>query len=72
MGIIELRVKLMREMDTYARENFDENLFYDVWLADGVPDEAGDEMLTEIATIESCWLNIIDAFRRCCEAEGIL
>lgn len=72
MDITKARVKLMREMDTYARENFSEDIFYDLWLLDGVPDGADDDTLFEIASIESCWINICNAFGECCKKEGII
>ena len=72
MSIIELRVKLLKEMDAYAREHFSEDTFYEYWLADGVPDAADDITLSEIASIENCWLNCINAFAICCKAEGII
>ena len=62
MSITELRAKIMREMDNYIRDNVgDEDLFM-YWLQEGVPDEADDEMLLELAEIESCWMNVINAF----------
>ena len=72
MTITELRAKLMREMDTYIRENVgDEDLFM-YWLQEGVPDEADDEMLLELAEIESCWMNIINAFAYLCKQIRII
>lgn len=71
-NIIEARIKIMREMDIYARENFEEDTFYGIWLVDGVPDESDDDTLFEIASIEICWKNIVEAFGRCCKVEGII
>ncbi len=62
MSITELRAKIMREMDNYIRANVDDEDLFMYWLQDGVPDEADDEMLLELAEIESCWMNIINAF----------
>lgn len=62
MSITELRAKIMREMDNYIRENVDDEDLFMYWLQEGVPDEADDAMLLELAEIESCWMNVINAF----------
>lgn len=62
MSITELRAKIMREMDNYMRANVDDEDLFMYWLESGVPDEADDEMLLELAEIESCWMNVISAF----------
>ena len=72
MTITELRAKLMREMDNYIRENVDDEDLFMYWLQDGVPDEADDGMLLEIATIENCWLNVINAFVYISREMGII
>lgn len=72
MSITELRAKLMREMDTYIRENVDDEDLFMYWLQDGVPDEADDEMLLELAEIESCWMNVINAFAFISKQIGII
>ena len=66
------RVRMLKEMDTYARENFSEENFYNIWLADGVPDGADDDMYLFLATVDNCWMNCINAFRQCCINEGII
>ena len=72
MSIIQFRAKLMREMDNYVRENIqDEDLFM-YWLQDGVPDASDDEDLLEYAAIESCWMNIINAFAYLCRETGMI
>lgn len=71
-SITELRIKILKEMDTYARENFDEDLFYDVWLANGVPDECDEETYRYIAETAVCWLDCIEAFSYCCKQMGII
>ena len=72
MTITELRAKLMREMDNYIRDNVDDEDLFMYWLQDGVPDEADDAMLFELAEIESCWMNIINAFAYLCKQIGII
>lgn len=72
MTITELRVKLMRDMDNYVRENVEDEDLFTYWLQIGVPDEADDEMLLQFAEIESCWMNIINAFAYICREIGII
>lgn len=68
----ELRMKILQEMDKYARENFeDEDNFLD-WLSDGVPDAADDDIIEFIAQDDECWLRVVNCFNRCCKYEGII
>lgn len=68
----KIRTKILREMDTYARENFeDEDNFLD-WLMDGVPDAADDDIIAFIAQNDECWLRVIKCFYKCCKFEGII
>jgi hypothetical protein len=38
---------------------------------DGVPDGADDEMLLDLAQIDSCWLNVVNAFGKMLKELGI-
>ena len=68
----KIRAKILREMDAYARENFeDEDNFLD-WLMDGIPDAADDDIIAFIAQSDECWLRVINCFNKCCKFEGII
>lgn len=70
--ITKIRAKILREMDAYARENFeDEDNFLD-WLMDGIPDAADDDIITFIAQNEESWLRVVNCFNKCCKFEGII
>lgn len=66
--IVILRVDFLKQFDAYVRNEIGDENIMDYWLERGVPDEADDEMLTEIAMDEEQWLDIIKAFRNCCMA----
>lgn len=70
--IIEIRKNLLRQMDTFIRENISEDVVIDVWFACGLEDGWDDEILTEYASIDGLWNDCINACRECCEIEGIL
>lgn len=72
MDIIKARIEIMKQMDNYIYNVLNDENILDIWLMDGVPDGADDEMLKEFACIENCWLNIIDCFRRCLIMAGVL
>ena len=66
--VVILRVDFLKQFDAYVRNEIGDEDIMDYWLERGVPDEADDEMLTEIAMDDGQWLDIIDAFRICCRA----
>lgn len=72
MSTIELRVKIMKEMDTYIREKVGDDDITEVWLMNGVPDGADDDTLFEIAEIEDCWLDIVNCFNWCITTAGVI
>ena len=63
------------EMDTFLRNNVqdEENFIY--WLAVGVPDGAVDnndmDVLTYMAQDEECMMDCIKAFNKICSWEGL-
>ena len=67
-----IRVKILREMDDYARDNFqdDENFMY--WLILGVPDAADNDILEFIAKNEENWIGVVKCFADCCKSEGLI
>lgn len=70
--IIKTRKNLLKQMDTFIRENIDEDIVIDIWLAYGLEDEWDEEILTEYASNDGLWNDCVNACRRCCEIEGIL
>lgn len=70
--IIAIRKNLLRQMDTFIRENISEDVVIDVWFACGLEDGWNDAILTEYASIDGLWNDCINACRECCEIEGIL
>ena len=70
--MIRIRKNLLRQMDTFIRENISEDVVIDVWLACGLEDGWDEEILTEYASTDELWNDCINAFRKCCEIEGII
>ena len=70
--MIRIRKNLLRQMDTFIRENISENVVIDVWLVCGLEDGWDDDILTEYASDEDLWLSCVNAFKACCERENIL
>ena len=70
--MIRIRKNLLRQMDAFIRENISEDVVIDIWLACGLEDGWDEEILTEYASTDDLWNDCINAFRKCCEIEGIL
>ena len=70
--MIRIRKNLLRQMDTFIRENISEDVVIDVWLACGLEDGWDDDILTEYASDEDLWRSCVNAFKACCERENIL
>ena len=70
--MIRVRKNLLKQMDTFIRENIDEDVVIDVWLACGLEDGWDDDILTKYANDDDSWNDCIKIFRKCCEVEGIL
>ena len=69
--ITKMRAVLLRQMDDFVREHCDDEDLFMYWLMDGVPDGADDEMLLDLAQIDSCWLNVVNAFGKMLNELGI-
>lgn len=63
--LVECRVSILRDMDNYIRENVEDENDFDNWLAYGVPDEASDDILRDIASDDKCWISVIECFAEC-------
>ena len=70
--MIRIRKNLLKQMDTFIRENISEDVVIDVWLACGIEDVWNAEVLREYASTDGLWNDCINACRKCCEIEGIL
>lgn len=57
-----LRANLLGGMDAYVRETVDDEAFLMDWLAEGVPDEANENDLMEIAEDEEDFNRITRVF----------
>lgn len=70
--MIKIRKHLLRQMDTFIRENISEDIVIDVWLACGLEDGWDEDILTEYATNDNLWNDCVNTCIKCCKLEGIL
>lgn len=69
--LILMRVDFLKQFTKYIETIGDEDII-DYWLTNGVPDEADDDMLNEIASDDDIWtLNVI-LFSKCCKMAGVM
>lgn len=68
--IIKHRIEFLKQFDDYVRNVIgDDEIFYDIWLAEGVPDGYNEVDLKEIAEDDELWLDCVECFKKCCELE---
>lgn len=61
----ERRAELGKKMDNYLRENIqDEENFYDIWAAMGIPDGATEEDYEDLKDDDEFWTDCLEAFMR--------
>jgi hypothetical protein len=60
---IDERIKNLKLMDSIARKTDDEELFYDYWLALGVPDCATEDDYEDIAKDDEMYNDIVNVFK---------
>ena len=70
--MIRIRKNLLKQMDTFLRENVSEDVVIDVWLSCGLEDGWDEEILIEYASTEGLWHDCVNACKKCCEIEGVL
>lgn len=70
--MIRIRKNLLKQMDEYLRSNVDESVVEYIWLAVGLEDGWDENILTEYAEDDELWLDCVNAFKACCEREGII
>ena len=62
----ERRVELLKKMHNYIIDMGDD-LVYDIWIRDGVPDEPDDEIFEFIASDDDEWREICELFGKLVE-----
>lgn len=70
--MIRIRMYLLRQMDTFIRENIREDVVIDLWFAYGLEDGWDEDILVEYASDDKLWNDCINVFCKCCKIEGIL
>ena len=70
--MIRTRKNLLKQMDTFIKENIDEDVVIDVWFACGLEDGWDEEILTEYTSDKESWDGCVNTFIECCKIEGIL
>lgn len=59
------RPKLGKKMDDYLRSNIeDEEIFWSVWAAMGIPDGASKEDYEDLKDSDEFWTDCLEAFMR--------
>lgn len=58
---IERKIELLKDMHNYIIEMGDD-LVYDIWIRDGVPDEPDDEIFEFIASDDNEWREVCELF----------
>ena len=69
--LILMRVDFLKQFIKYIKTIGNEDII-DYWLMYGVPDEADDDMLNEIASDEDSWLLIVRTFSEYCKMAGVM
>ena len=60
------RPKLGKKMDDYLRSNIeDEEIFWSVWAAMGMPDGASKEDYENLKDSDEFWTDCLETFMRC-------
>ena len=62
--VINSRIAVLKAMDNAIRNMNDEEVF-DLWLSEGVPDEASEEDYESIAEVHSDYIYVVNIFRAC-------
>ena len=63
--MVRTRMELLVQMDSYARDNFDEDIVIDVWLATGLEDGWDDNILRDYAEDDDLWTDCCKTFNIC-------
>ena len=68
--IIELRVKILKEMNEYIFNKIGDEDIIDYWLLYGMPDDSEDDDFLMVAEGEESWVNIVKTFDKCLKMNG--
>lgn len=63
--IIELRVKILKEMNEYVFDVIGDEDIIDYWLLFGMPDDSEDDDYRMVAEDEEGWISVVKAFAGC-------
>ena len=63
--IIELRVKILKEMNEYVFNKIGDEDIIDYWLLYGMPDDSEDDDFLMVAEDEESWVNVVKTFDKC-------
>lgn len=63
---IERKIELLKDMHNYILDMGDD-LVYDIWIRDGVPDEPDDEIFEFIASDDNEWCEVCALFGKLVE-----
>lgn len=61
MNITALRIGFLKDMHNYILDMGDD-LVYDIWIRDGVPDEPDEEIFEFIASNDDDWREVCELF----------
>ena len=65
MSDLELKIKILKEMNNHIIEEIGDDEITDYWLTYGVPDEASEDDYQFIAENWDCWSDTLKTFTRC-------
>lgn len=68
--IIELRVKILKEMNEYIFNKIGDEDIIDYWLMYGMPDDSEDDDFLMVAEDEEGWVNVVKTFEHCLKMNG--
>lgn len=68
--IIELRVKILKEMNEYIFNKIGDEDIIDYWLLYGMPDDSEDDDFLMVAEDEESWVNVVKTFDKCLKMNG--
>ena len=68
--IIELRVKILKEMNKYIFNEIGDEDIIDHWLLFGMPDDSEDDDFLMVAEDEESWNSVVETFANCLKMNG--
>lgn len=60
--MVKTKITLLKQMDSYIRNNIGDEEAFDQWFTYGVPDEATDDDYRAIAEDVVVWTDVCDVF----------